>query len=559
MKRLNSQQPILLAGFMGTGKTEVGRLVAERLGRPFFDTDEIIEARVGMSVAEIFATEGEIAFRAHERAAIADYVSSPSVVALGGGALMNPETAELVYHQRVFLLTANAEEIAARVAGDPDRPLLSDIDPADPNATARRIGDLMASRAPGYKPIRLSIDTSRHTPQEVADTILEWLTLDAHTLPLKVDMRHFALPHSRPRVEVNGGGSFIHVGSGIIKNLAQLLREVGLTGRCIAVVPEQLTDVVGKRVTTVLEESGIGHDVIPIRDGDENKKLQAYSGLLDELVRLRADRGTALLAVGGGVTGDLAGFAAASYMRGMPLVQIPTTLLAQVDASIGGKTGVNHREAKNLIGAIYQPLVTIADVEFLDTLPDRELANGMAEVIKTAVIDAPDLFVMLEALAESEDVSVLRRADVLERCVFECARVKAGIVQADPYETGPRRLLNLGHTLGHALEIAAGHRHMPHGAAVSIGLVAAAQIAAAKGQADPFLAHRVDRVLRWCGLPTSVQGVDTEAVRAAMRLDKKHQNGRLRYIIPRDVGKVIVVDDITIDDVVAVIEGGTTQ
>lgn len=275
---------------------------------------------------------------------------------------------------------------------------------------------------------------------------------------------------------------------------------------------------------------------------EPNKRLAAVEKLAEQLLRLGADRGSVLVAVGGGVTGDVAGFLASLYMRGIPHVQVPTTLLAQVDSSIGGKTGVDLEQGKNLVGAFHQPMVIWMDLQFLETLPPEEFRQGMAEVIKTAMIGDEALWGYLE---DREGSLKRRESQALGHVVAACARLKAKVVQADEKEAGLRRILNLGHTVGHALERLSGYR-LRHGDAVAIGLVAAAKMAVSLGMLEPRDLVRVEKLCRAWDLPVRIPAsFSPEALLEAMQTDKKHIGGRLHFILPVRIGEVVDCQDLS--------------
>lgn len=302
-------------------------------------------------------------------------------------------------------------------------------------------------------------------------------------------------------------------------------------------------------VTGSLQTLNVSTLVLP--PGEAHKNLQAVSRALDALAQLGATRDACVLALGGGVVGDIAGFAAACWMRGIDFVQFPTTLLAMVDSSVGGKTGVDHAAGKNLIGAFHQPRAVIADLDTLATLPERELRAGLAEVIKTACIGDADFFAWLEAHA---DQLLAGDRDALTHAISHCCHFKAGVVERDERETGERALLNLGHTFGHALEAEAGYGTLLHGEAVAIGMVLAARLSTRIGMADPVDAQRLMALLQRCGLPTaSPSDLDADALLSRMRLDKKNRAGSLRLILWRGVGRAEIVEGVSDPDVLGVL------
>jgi 3-dehydroquinate synthase len=301
-----------------------------------------------------------------------------------------------------------------------------------------------------------------------------------------------------------------------------------------------------------LARVGIDSTVAVLRPGEATKSLVSASRLYDHLVSIKADRHTAVVAIGGGVIGDLAGFVAATYARGIPLVMVPTTLLAQVDSSVGGKVGVNHPGAKNIIGAFHQPSAVWIDTEALRTLPDRELRCGLAEVVKYGVILDGAFFGELEHRVEA----ILRRDDsVLRRIVARNCELKASVVSRDEREeTGLRAVLNFGHTIGHAIEAVAGYDGpYQHGEAVAVGMVAETRLAERLGWIGPDVVGRIEGLLDRLGLPTAASGLDTGRLLEAMGRDKKNRGGRIRFVLPRSVGRVELTDAAPEDDVRAVL------
>ncbi|MEM6638532.1 MAG: 3-dehydroquinate synthase [Pseudomonadota bacterium] len=280
------------------------------------------------------------------------------------------------------------------------------------------------------------------------------------------------------------------------------------------------------------------HSVPP---GESTKSMAHVNRILDALIDHGARRDATVIALGGGVVGDLAGFAAACYLRGIAFVQIPTSLLAQVDSSVGGKTGVNHARGKNLIGAFHQPAAVVIDTDTLSTLPDNELSAGLAEVIKTALLADGEFFEWLE-----QNMDALRRRDpnALAHAISRCCAIKAGVVARDEREAGERMLLNLGHTFGHAIENVTAYRGWLHGEAVGAGLVMAADLSAARGHIAPDDVDRVRRAVASAGLPVDARNLDAEALVSAMAHDKKFQHGRARFILLEQLGLAFVADDV---------------
>jgi 3-dehydroquinate synthase len=332
------------------------------------------------------------------------------------------------------------------------------------------------------------------------------------------------------------------VGQGVHASLLDQLERVGLRGRLWLVADAAVYERYGVPLEGALRAAGREVHSHTVPSGEEHKTLAQAAELYDWLLAERVERRDAILALGGGVVGDLAGYVAATILRGIAFVQLPTTLLAMVDASIGGKVAVDHPRGKNLIGAFHQPSLVLADTATLATLPRRELAAGWAEVIKTGVILDADLFAMLEA-----DAVALREArpGLTDAAIHRCMALKGQVVGEDEREGGLRAILNYGHTLGHAVEAATGYGRYLHGEAVAIGMRAAAHIAVRTGRLAPEAAERQGALIARFGLPTSCPGVDRDALWAAMGRDKKAQAGRLTWILPTRIGAVEICSDVS--------------
>ena len=354
------------------------------------------------------------------------------------------------------------------------------------------------------------------------------------------------------RLEVRAGSASypVLVGDGALESVGAMLEEVGVKRRLRIVVDHEVARLHRKGALRPLLECGRDAAVLEIPGRERDKHLGSVARVYDWLVEVGTDRSDAVVAVGGGVVGDLVGFAAATFMRGVRLIQVPTTLLAMVDSSIGGKTGVDHPGGKNLIGAFYQPRLVIADLRFLASLPRRELAGGWAEVIKMGVIRAPELFERLEA--DSEAMLELRGETAW--AVARSIELKGEVVAADERESDLRMVLNYGHTIGHAIEAATGYERYLHGEAVAIGMRGAATLAAQLGLFDEAAVERQAAVLARFGLPDACPGIEVEALWRHMRRDKKAVGGGLRWVLPRAIGEVEVRDSVPEELVGSVLE-----
>jgi 3-dehydroquinate synthase len=539
---------VVLAGFMGVGKTDVGRALAAILGVEFIDTDALIEQAAGKTIAQIFETEGEGRFRQLERGVCRGLSpAGGAVIATGGGMVVDDDNFQrLSALGTMVLLTAGVDAIVERLRGSGSRPLLPEAgDSGDDLRT--RVESLLEERKPAYRRIKFRFNTTGRPPDETAAEIASLLGAGCRVIHMDVEVR--------PLPQTNGNAVAEHprecrivIGRGAASALGTYMRDAGLGSRAFLFMPKHLIPKFLDRIKPSLDAASIPHEAVPIVDGDANKNLAQVRDLLDRLAVSGAGRDSAVVSVGGGVTGDVSGFVAATYMRGIPFIQIPTTLVSQVDASIGGKVGVNHPRAKNLIGAIYQPVLVLNDPLLLEGLPLREIANGMAEVMKTAIIGSPALYGFIHAVIDEPADKTLTNAAFLEYCTFEAARVKADIVESDPYERDRRRLLNLGHTLGHALESAMEYEGIKHGEAVSLGTIAAIRVAVERGRANRAFLDKTIAILEWCGLPTRTPQVDRDMVRRALKLDKKIKSGNLFFILPLRAGEVEIVGDITEDE-----------
>ena len=507
---------LIITGFMGTGKTVVGRMLARRMGLRFVDCDELIERRAGTTISEIFRRQGEPAFRAMERKIVREVTEqSGQVIATGGGAVKDPRNVRRLRGSGTMIcLHARPEVIWRRLKHMKDRPLLRVAD------QRKRIEELLAERARFYAKADLAADTSDFTPAQVVRRIQEAL--------------------QTVRVELGERSYDIRIGAGLLGTVGPALAAIARPNRAAIVTHPEIDHLYGDALRRSLAEAGIPCCTVGVPPGERSKSFAQARRLHGLLLEAGLDRGSAVLALGGGVIGDLAGFVAATFMRGIDYVQLPTTLLAQVDASVGGKVAVNHPRGKNLVGCFYQPRIVIADLDTLSSLPRRHLRNGLAEVVKTAIIADEALFDYLERWGEQ--VARLEPLSV-SHVVRRCCQIKANVVAADEREAGLRAILNFGHTFGHALEAARGYR-MLHGQAVSVGMAAAARLSVRMGLLRQEEADRIERLLHVIGLPVRMRRSDAGALLRYMAADKKARAGRLRFVLAKGLGGAVVRDDV---------------
>jgi shikimate kinase / 3-dehydroquinate synthase len=516
---------LVLVGLSGGGKTSIGRRLARRHGATFVDLDDAIAEAAGRPVPAIFEEEGETGFRARERAAIATLGPADAdlelsrVISTGGGAVVDPRNRWALYRsRRVAWLDAPPEVLAQRVRNSPaKRPLVAGRDPV---LTMRAMA---AARSRFYGPgLRVNAIVGLN---RVIASIEEFLDepLPAATLLLRADtaLGHYEL----------GDGNAV---DGVVAALAALGAR-----RAIFVSEPVAWDVAGAAIADAVGRTGLPLEHLLLPTGEAAKTLAVIEEGARSLARLRAERTDPIVAVGGGALGDAAGFLAATWLRGVPLVHVPTTLVAQVDSSIGGKTAVDLPEGKNLVGSFHQPAANVTDVRLLRTLPPRQLRGALGEVVKMAALGDERLFELLEesgpAIAAA-DVAAFDSGAVAE-VVERCAWAKIEVVTADEHEHGGRISLNLGHSLAHGIEAAAGYEGILHGEAVAYGLRAACRIGVAVGVTPPERAVRVEALLDRLDLGAALT-VTPEAALAAMATDKKTLGGRLRWVLPTSSGWV---------------------
>ena len=543
-----SGRSIVLVGMMGAGKTSVGRRLAAKLGLPFIDADAEIEAGAQMSVPEIFARFGEAYFRDGERKVIARLMADgQKVLATGGGAFMNEATRQRIAERGVSIwLKPDFDTLMRRVRKRTNRPLLQT---ADPEETVRK---LLAERSPIYGLADLTIE-SRDGPHEtVVDAIIS--ALSRHPLgeagaapPAAAPMDQ--APRQRREVDVALGARAykIVIGEGLLGEAGAQIARLAPGAHCAIVTDENVAPLHLEALRKSLAAAGLRETAILVPPGESSKSFAQFERVCDALLAAHIERRDIVIALGGGVIGDLAGFAAASVRRGLRLVQMPTTLLAQVDSSVGGKTAINSRHGKNLIGAFHQPSLVLADTRVLDTLSAREFRAGYAETVKYGLIGDRPFFDWLEASWRD----VFAGGPGRLRAIATSCAAKAAVVAADETEQGERALLNLGHTFGHAFERLVDYdgERLVHGEAVAIGVACAFRFSRRLGLCSGQDAVRVENHLRAVGLPTEMReipGLDAEpeAILAAMRQDKKVERGRLTFILARGIGESFIAKDV---------------
>ncbi len=522
---------IVLVGLMGAGKTSIGRRLAARLGLPFHDADTEIERAAGCTVPELFARYGEPAFRDGERRVIRRLLSGPPIVlASGGGAFMDPSTRATVRAEAVSVwLRCALPTLVRRVVGRDHRPLLNQGDPAE------ILARLMAIRHPVYAEADIVVDcgdeSAETTTSRVMNEILAWRA------------------PKRLAVTLATSSYEVVVGDGLLDRAGALLAPVLPQKRAFVVTDATVAPLHLQRLLDGLAATGFDTQSVVAPGGEASKSLESYASVTDALLDAGVERKTTVIALGGGVVGDLAGFAAATTLRGLPFVQIPTTLLSQVDSSVGGKTGINTRHGKNLLGAFHQPRMVIADTATLATLPPRELRAGYAEIVKAGLIGDRALF---DWCVRHGPGVVAGEAEAQAEAILRACAFKAAVVGDDEREEKPndgRALLNLGHTFGHALEAEYGYGGgILHGEAVAVGIGLAFRLSERLGLCPAADTAAVIEHLAAVGLPAELRMLNRRfsAARLAqhMKRDKKMQDGRLKFVLVRGIGEAFTSSDV---------------
>lgn len=511
---------VVLSGFMAAGKTTVGRLLAARLGLPFIDTDDLVAADAGRPVPEIWRAEGEAAFRARERRVIAPLLEDgvARVLAFGGGSVTSRSLRHLALDRALLVtLATDPATVAARAAATiAERPNLAVGE--DPRARAE---ELMATRAAAYAECHVRVATDALDPDAVVDAIVPWLDRDLVAVPL--GERSYVVEMARAAPERVSDAIAAAAPSSIV-----------------VVTDTHVARARGFALDHALEALALPWERVTLPPGELHKNATTVGAIWDAALGAGIDRDALIVAFGGGVVGDLAGFAAATLLRGVRLLQVPTTLLAMVDSSVGGKTGFDHPAGKNLLGAFHQPCAVVADLAHLDTLPARERVSGIAEIVKIALAADLTLLEHLEEAAEKLGAQPFAENEALARAVRGAVEAKARIVRDDEKESGARALLNLGHTVGHALEAHGGYARWLHGEAIALGTLVELEATAALGLTPAPLVARARRLLDRVGLPTKVARSEVVAAWPFVAADKKRRGTRIRLPVVLDAGRAEV-------------------
>ena len=549
MRRRKANKNIALIGFSATGKTVVAQEVAARLSWTFIDTDDEIIRLSGKTIPEIFKHDGEEKFRRLESQVLKQACHKErAVIATGGGAIIDPQNQNLLLEtSMVVCLEAKPETIYQRLLHDTIystspvvRPLLAGDKPLE------RITQLKTTRQPYYTIADWTVHTDNLTVDEVSQEIIKgWKYTNRHRDKQSPEV-DLACMVQTPTAEYP-----IFVGWAILDKLGEKMKQAGLYGTANIISDEIVFSIYGAKVRKTLEKAGFAVNYCVVPPGEASKNINQAIKIYDYLIEQRVERNDVVVALGGGIIGDLAGFVAATFLRGLPWLQVPTSLIAMTDASIGGKVAVDHPQGKNLIGAFYQPCLVLAGIKTLTTLPHRELTSGWAEVIKHGLILDADLLNLLEDRAN--DLAKLK-PDITSKVIARSVAIKCRVVSEDEKETGIRTILNYGHTVAHGLETATKYERFLHGEAVAIGMMAAAKLSHRLKLLSEKDVERQKAILRKFGLPTDCSGVAVNDVLAATKMDKKVRGKAVRWVLLKAIGQAVIRSDVPIEDVLKVLQ-----
>jgi shikimate kinase/3-dehydroquinate synthase len=509
---------IILNGYMGTGKTTLGKAAAEKLGCAFYDLDHLIEQEDGKSVQEIFSSQGEVHFRRLETEMLVKVLQQEGVIALGGGTLTHETNKERVLASDSLLigLSTSVEEIVKRVAKTKtSRPMLA----TEQESLADHVQAMLKQRKRIYQNFDFQIDTQKTSIDQPASQMAK-----LSRLTIK-------------RVMHPDGFYPIVIGRGTLSSIGELIALRKKVNRVIIVSNSIVSALYLQTVKQSLVDQQMDTDVILIPDGEEGKSLETIKLIYEQLSELHADRNSLLLALGGGITGDICGFAAATYMRGITFVQVPTTLVSMVDSSIGGKTGVNLSQGKNLVGSFKQPELVVMDLETLKSLPYYEVLNGFGEFLKHGLIASPELVQTL--LNNPHPIEQLIRDENFQELLIQSLEVKRQLVQEDPFEENERMKLNFGHTLGHAIEKASNFQ-VSHGEAVLMGMWFASMLSNRLGFLSEVDLGLIDQLYRKYNLPRSLGNIDPIKLDQYMLQDKKKDGKNVRWVLLHHIGEAFI-------------------
>lgn len=522
---------------MASGKTHIGNMLAESLGLSYVDTDDMIVKRANKSIAEIFEQDGEAKFRELEKEIIKEISQlKNTVVSLGGGAITKEENVKVIKDSGILIcIKAHPEILSKRIALNNNRPLLANLNDEE---RLKKIKAMLNEREKFYALADFDIESNDSPSEEkvlpvLLDTLKIWKTLSV-------------------RVETASGNNYpIFIGNNILKNINSLLNSLNLLpqNEMLICTDSNIEEKQKNNIEMLIREANNCKKFI-FPAGEGNKNLERLNELWTFMLKNRYSRKTCLLQFSGGVVGDMAGFAAATYQRGIPFVQLPTSLLAMIDSSVGGKVAINHSEGKNMLGAFYQPKAVVCDLSVLETLPNEEFYAGLAEVVKYGIIYDALFFDWLE---QNTNAILAKDISALKYMVKRSCEIKAKIVGIDEYENGLRAILNYGHTFGHAIENLTFYNKFSHGIAVGLGMRVAARLSTITSRWNANDEERQNKLLDKFHIPQTLNScgviIDIEKAWEAMAIDKKAEKQKRNYILPLKIGEVEKTSDVSKEQV----------
>ena len=530
---------VFLTGFSGTGKTSVGRLAAELLGWMFVDMDEEISLESGHDISQIFANLGECAFRDLEHKKLLETVTGNNlIISTGGGILTNDKNQKVMSESGITIcLEASVDTIVSRLKQDSSseiRPMLND------DLSAESVLKLKSDRQSLYSQANWTIHTDQLSPKAAANEIVRAIHLINESD--ETEIFGIAPKELSSVVDTKNGKYPIWVSQGNLGELGSRLKKI-VNPSIGYVITDQGANRYAREIQRSMESIGIKSHCFTMEPGEEHKNLSTVELIYKWLAERKAERSNVIVAVGGGVVGDLAGYVAATYLRGMPVVHVPTTLLAMMDSSIGGKTGVDLMQGKNLVGSFHQPKFVLVDTNTLGTLPKRILNEGWAEGLKHGLALDKSLLESFE-----KNASDLKKLDLdaTTKLIKHSISIKAQKVTEDEFEKlGKRILLNYGHTIGHAIESITNYSSYLHGEAVSIGMMAAGHISVEKNLLSNDDLIRQEDLLKTFNLPVRFKNLNIDNIKARILSDKKRAQGKVHWVLLKDIGSATTSSDVT--------------
>ena len=531
---LQEKKFIVLTGMMGAGKTTIGSKIASRLGFYFIDSDQEIEDLQQQSVANIFKNKGEKYFRQVEREVVKGILSRDEniVLSLGGGAFMDDEIRDLIKKCAISVwLYANIDTLLHRTSSKNTRPLLSNVD------KRLALADLTIKRNPIYKTADIHMDTGK----ENYDLITKDLIVKINEFSFE-DRAEQKLSREIVSLNLQDKSYDIVIGNGVVGEVGAQINKIKTYSKIIVLTDQNVAKLHLQTLGDQLKKLPVEVKNIIVPAGEKAKSFSNLENVLEQILEIGVDRNSLLIALGGGVVGDLCGFVASILLRGVDFIQMPTTLLAAVDSSVGGKTAINSQFGKNLIGSFYQPKLVLCDLDFLDTLPERDYISGYAEVVKYGFIQDKNFFYYLDKNLQKIKN---RNKEVLQKIIVRSCQIKAEIVGLDERENNLRAILNFGHTFGHVFETETGYSdQLFHGEAVAIGMVLAAKMSINLNLLDKNLLPVIVDHLQKIGLPTSPKSIkkfwNIDHLVGRLYKDKKVDGKKLTFVLLEDIGKSII-------------------